>query len=220
MAVETLAINIWLKTVLSANNDLLALLGEPFNTATVIKRKTIYQISDALYVPFPSNGKTYKVAIAGKTSSIAPAFPGMMDEVIIDGTVTWLEFGDVGIRARIFEGVAPAEAKEPFIVFNLQNPETAKRIGMGSTDLFGSYDFQVRATDRGNDKTLTAKIADEIDETLNIGENNAGGIVSFNSKDYMILGAYRDLPIDIQEVVEETRYNHIGGMYKILVQAQ
>lgn len=220
MAVETLAIDIWLDSILSINETLIDLLGEPFNTASTIKRKTVYQSGNALYVPITGNGKLYKIIVSGRTGTDEPVFPTDDLSTVVDGTVTWQMSGDIDLRPRIFESVAPATAKEPFIVFNLQNPDTSKRVGMGGTDLFGTYTYQVRATDRGHDKTVVAKAADAIDNILNIGEGEGDYVITFNERQYDVLGCYRDIPIDISEIADEVRYTHMGGLYPVLISAR
>lgn len=219
MPAESFAANMWLKSVLFNNDDLKAILGEPFTTSTIIKRRTNYQVGDALYIPQTGNGHIYAVTVAGRTADIEPDFDDTLDSLTIDGTVTWKESGEVGIRPRVFEGVAPREATEPFIVFNLQEPDTTKAVGGGSPDLFGNYMFQVRGTDKGNDKTVVAKIADIIDDLLNTGELEFYYQVTFNNRVYEILGCYRDLPVDFTEVVNDVRYLHMGGLYRITVAA-
>lgn len=220
MASETIAVNKWINSRLSVNEELIEILGEPFNTANQIKRQTNYQLSNALFVPAISNGHTYKVKTAGKTAISEPVFSTITDAFIVDGTVIWQEEGSIGVKPRIFEGVAPLESKEPLIIFNLQSPDSTHRVGQGGTNIFATLLYQIKAIDRGNDKTIAAKIADIIDDELNIGEGEGGYSISFNSKTYIIYGCFRDEMIDYHEVVDEDRFNHVGGLYKILVQVQ
>lgn len=220
MAIETTVINMWIESVLSVDSTLIDLLGDSFTTATTIKRNTNYQVSNYIYVPVTGNDHLYKCIQSGITAKTEPIFTTNNSDLIVDGSVIWRESGSIEYRPRIFEGVAPQNAKEPFIVYNLQTPSTIKRVGGGGTDLFGEFIYQIRGTDKGGDKGRVSLIADAIDEAMNTGEDEDSTILSLNAKEYEILGCYRDIPIDIIEVADGIRYNHMGGLYRILIQAK
>lgn len=112
------------------------------------------------------------------------------------------------VGTRIYSYVAPAGTLTPFVVYAYQGGQDIAEVG--NYRIFNSGLYQVKAIGQGLSMAAIAPIAHRIDALL----QRASGSVAGGS----ILACVREQPISYLELSNGVRYNHLGGIYRIIVQ--
>lgn len=110
------------------------------------------------------------------------------------------------VGGRIFSYVAPLTATTPFVVFNHQAGTDVR--GVGTVRVMTSLVYQVKVVGQGESVRSLKPIADRIDALL----HGASGSVA----DGTVLTCVREQQVAYAEVDEGVRYNHLGGLWRIL----
>lgn len=120
-----------------------------------------------------------------------------------DATLTALIGGSSA--PRIYRGMAPLKAVFPCVVFFYQTGGQDVR-GVGTINIMVNATWVIKAIDRDNSAVSAAAIADRIDILLH-GASGTG-----------VLACVRDEPIAYVELLDAALYQHVGGVYKLIVQ--
>lgn len=119
-----------------------------------------------------------------------------------DATLTSL----VGNRIKSY--LAPAGTAFPYILYNWQGGTDVMVVG--SYRVFNTGLYQVKAVGQGDSMSNIWPVAHRIDEVL----HRASGTVTGG----IILACVREQPIAYVENSDGIRYNHLGGIYRVLCQ--
>ena len=124
----------------------------------------------------------------------------------------WLYTTLIGglVASRVYEGIAPAGTDGPYIVYSLQSPGNDV-IVVGGARITATPLFLVKAVAKVKSWSTLAPIADQIDTRL----HDASGTVTGG----VILSSMREQPFSLIEVTDGVQYQHLGGLYRIRVQA-
>lgn len=133
---------------------------------------------------------------------VAYADQWLYDKLTTDVTLAGL------VGNRIYSYVAPAGATFPLIVYAYQGGNDLAEVG--NLRIFNTGLYQVKAVGQGLSMAAIAPIAHRIDTVL----HRASGSVVGGS----ILACVREQPLSYAEHSGGVRYNHLGGLYRILVQ--
>lgn len=120
--------------------------------------------------------------------------------------------GDAPLTAlvgnRIYPGFPPEDAALPYVVVQLQAaaPDTKTN---GAVRILARPLVVVKVVSIGDSPLSALDIYAEIDRIMEEDVEGARG-------DKFVLGASRETPVVYSEVVDSTRYNHVGGAYRIL----
>ena len=112
------------------------------------------------------------------------------------------------IGARVYSYMAPLGATLPAIIYAYQGGVDVTEVA--NYRIFNSGLYQVKAVGQGESMVAIATIAHRIDEVL----HRASGSVTGGA----ILACVRERPLSYPEFTNGVRYNHLGGIYRILVQ--
>lgn len=110
---------------------------------------------------------------------------------------------------RIYNMLAPPEAALPLIVWSYQGG--ADLMALGANRILANVLYQVKAIAQGFSFTTLRAIADRCDALL----HGARGTVTGG----FILSSVREQIVQFTEVEEGIPYRHLGGLYRIQVQA-
>lgn len=119
-----------------------------------------------------------------------------------DATLTSL------ISTRVYSYMAPLGAVLPAIIYAYQGGQDVAEVA--GYRIFNSGLYQVKAVGAGGSMAVVAAIAHQIDEVLYRASGNVAGGA--------ILACVREQPVSYAEYSNGVRYNHLGGLYRILVQ--
>lgn len=112
------------------------------------------------------------------------------------------------VGVRIYSYVAPAGTPTPFVIYAYQGGQDVAEVG--NHRIFNSGLYQVKAVNQGLSMAEIAPVAHRIDEILH---RSSGGVVGGS-----ILACVREQSISYVEHGNGVRYNHLGGIYRIIVQ--
>lgn len=123
-----------------------------------------------------------------------------------DATLTALIGGS---NARIYRGMAPQNATYPCVVFFYQ-PGGRDVRGVGTFNIMVTGSWVIKAIDRVTGASSAATIAARM-YTLLHGQKGSvtGGAV---------LACTREEPINYVELLDGAQYQHVGGVYQIILQ--
>ena len=120
-----------------------------------------------------------------------------------DATLTALIGG--AVAPRIYRGMAPEGCAFPCVVL-FYMPGGSDLRGVGTINIMVNGNWVVKAIDRNLSAVNAGTIADRI-HTLIHGKS--GGSV---------LMCVRDEPVSYTELVDGALYQHVGGVYRVIVQ--
>lgn len=120
-----------------------------------------------------------------------------------DATLTSL------VGSRIYRGMAPLEATYPCLVFFYQ-PGGRDVRGYGKVNIMVDGTWVVKAIDRDNSAASAATIADAIYTAI----HGQSGTVTGGA----VLACVRNEPIGYVELLDGALYQHVGGVYQIIIQ--
>lgn len=115
------------------------------------------------------------------------------------------------IGARVYSYMAPLGATLPAIIYAYQGGKDVTEVA--NYRIFNSGLYQVKAVGQGESMVAIAAIAHRIDTVL----HRSSGTVSGGA----ILACVREpgrSALSYAEYTNGVRYNHLGGIYRILVQ--
>lgn len=112
------------------------------------------------------------------------------------------------LSGRVYSYMAPLGAAFPCIIYAYQGG--ADTAVVGGYRIFNSGQYQVKAVGQGESMAALAAIANRLDTVL----HRAAGTVTGGA----ILACVRERPLSYAEFTNGLRYNHLGGIYRILVQ--
>lgn len=113
------------------------------------------------------------------------------------------------VGSRIYSYLAPNGSVFPFIIYAYQG--SIDVIAIGGIRIMNNGVYQVKSVGQSNSMVAQEAIANRIDTLLH-GKTGtvAGGIV---------LACVREQPIAYVENLNGLRYNHLGGLYRTIVQS-
>lgn len=120
-----------------------------------------------------------------------------------DGTLTGMLAG----TTAVYQGVAPAGAATPFVVFDTQAAVDTYVLGGRATE---DYLFLVKAITKGRSAARAGTIADRVDAVL------TDGTLSVSGQNHLYLR--REGQIRYEEIDQGDTYWHVGGQFRIVVQ--
>lgn len=124
-----------------------------------------------------------------------------------DATLTALIGG--ASAPRIYRGMAPLSATFPCVVFFYQ-PGGRDVRGVGTVNIMIDGNWVIKALDRDNSAADAATIAARIYTVLH---GKSGSVTGGK-----VLACVRDEPIGYVELLDDVLYQHVGGVYQIIVQ--
>lgn len=125
-------------------------------------------------------------------------------------TIVDLEAIDIGLSTRVYEDVAPNDARLPYIVWQCQSPPRDVR-GVGTFRVMVDTLYIVKGVSQGTSYAPLAPVAAAIDRAMT---NSTGSAV----EDGMVLTSVRNDQFSLREVAEGTEFRHLGGEYRIQAQ--
>lgn len=112
------------------------------------------------------------------------------------------------LSGRVYSYMAPLGAAFPVIIYAYQGGTDVSEVG--GYRIFNSGLYQVKAVGKGESMAALAAIANRLDAVLHRASGTATGGA--------ILACVRERPVSYSEYTTGMRYNHLGGIYRILVQ--
>ena len=110
--------------------------------------------------------------------------------------------------AGVFETLAPEGEDPPYVVYNAQSPSTPV-YAFGTAVKWEDAIYQVQAVTEGHTAAAAGTIADKIDDALN------GATLTITG--YTAMYVARIQTVDYPELAAGgKRFNHRGGLYRIL----
>lgn len=110
-----------------------------------------------------------------------------------------------GATPRIYRAMKPESAAFPCVVFDYM-PGGRDVRGVGTTNIMVDGYWLIKALDRNQSAATAETIADRI-HTLLHGQRSGS-----------VLACVRDEPLSYVEFVDGAHYQHVGGVYRIIVQ--
>ena len=108
----------------------------------------------------------------------------------------------------VFSGVAPQGTLTPYIVFHcLSAPDV---LGGFATRVMTKPLYQVKVIGKGSSFLALAAIAGQLDADL------CGADVNTTVAGVTVQGVYRERAISYPELVDNVRFNHLGGLYRLI----
>lgn len=120
-----------------------------------------------------------------------------------DATLTALIGG--AVAPRIYRGMAPEGCAFPCVVL-FYMPGGADVRGVGTINVMMNGSWLIKAIDRHQSAVNAGTIADRI-HTLLHGKSSSS-----------VLACVRDEPVSYVELVDGALYQHVGGVYRLIVQ--
>ena len=121
-----------------------------------------------------------------------------------------LEAISPGLSTRIYEEVAPSDARYPFIVWQCQSPPRDVR-GVGTFRVMVDTLYIVKAVSQSVSYAPLAPVASVIDRAMTNPEGS-------NVGDSIVLTSVRNDQFSMRESAEGTEIRHLGGEYRIQAQ--
>lgn len=136
-------------------------------------------------------------------NEIARAFEWLYDTLTEDSTLATL------VGARVYRGVAPQGEARPCVVYNAAAGHDVMTVG--TARVITHVVVTVKAVGRNTDYAALKSVADALDAALHGARGSASGA--------LVLSCYREMPLDYIEHTQTETYAHLGGQYRLLVQA-
>jgi hypothetical protein len=133
-----------------------------------------------------------------------PVINDFLDDLLGQDTIL-LEL----VVGRVHDGLAPANEKYPFIVYQVQAPSLVR--GVGTITIMADPLYVVKAIAQTNSYDILRPIVRRMDALL----TGYTGVVLGGS----IEGIVRTAPYSLIEEVEGRQIRHLGGIYRIQAQA-
>jgi hypothetical protein len=109
---------------------------------------------------------------------------------------------------RIYQGVAPQGAAQPFVVFQMLAGTDLMEVG--AARVWANLLYLVKVTGQGSSFAALAAIADAIDTRL----HKASGVTA----DGRVLACVREEPHTMTEITDGQQWRHAGGQFRLYVQ--
>lgn len=125
---------------------------------------------------------------------------------------------------RVFEGVAPADALEPFVIYSGSTSPTlgaGQDLGASDNDAIGtervltSTTLTVRAVMAGTSYRPLEPIADRLDDLLHGAATVEVAALDPAGAAVVIAGCKRTTPLKYPEVADGRQFRHLGGVYRL-----
>ena len=116
----------------------------------------------------------------------------------------------LGLQAKVWRNLAPPGSDCPYIILRLQSARDKNALGARNR-LFSRVLYQIMAVTEGTDDTVGDAIAVAVDKAV-VGRNDLVG-----ADGVWKLGVFREEPLEYAEDADGTRYNYIGGLYRVFV---
>jgi hypothetical protein len=116
----------------------------------------------------------------------------------------------MGLQDKIYRELAPPGTDCPYIVMSFQSGRDRRALGTRAL-IFTRPLFLIRGVTEGTDDTLGNDIADAIEDAL----DGSSDLLAVDGVAKLTVG--REEPIEFVEEEDGTRYNHIGGLYRVFV---
>lgn len=114
-----------------------------------------------------------------------------------------------GATPRIYRAMKPEAAAFPCVVFSYM-PGGQDVRGVGTFNIMVNGYWLIKAIDRNNSAAAAATISDRVDTLL----HGSSGSVTGGS----VLSCVRDEPVAYVEFLDGAQYQHVGGVYRVIVQ--
>lgn len=132
--------------------------------------------------------------------------------VLVDEWIASVMAADTALQAlvsgRVYSYVAPQGTAFPLVVYNHQG--SSDLIVVGGYRVINSGLYQIKAITEAGGMATAKPIADRIDVLFH---RATGAVVGG-----LILGCVREQPLAYVEAGNNIRRNHLGGLYRIVVQ--
>lgn len=111
------------------------------------------------------------------------------------------------VSTRIYSYQAPAGAAMPFILYSFQGGSDLN--SLGSVRSLSGPLYQVKVVGLGSSMAALKTVADRIDALLQ-------GATKLSAQ--IVLRCLREQSISYPETDGDARFNHLGGLYRVIVQ--
>lgn len=116
------------------------------------------------------------------------------------------------VKGRVYNRQAPERAAFPLVIFAFMSGLDTEQAGSGGRVLYRPL-YQVKGVTEGGSFQTAARIANAIEAAL-VG---AKGTAQFDGHGFHFRGCYREQPLEYDEISEGVRYQHVGGLYRLIL---
>jgi hypothetical protein len=110
------------------------------------------------------------------------------------------------VGSRIYSDLAPPNSAHPYIIVNLQGGSDLNALGArGLSEKL----YQVKVIGRGDNPGALKAVADQIDTLLHMAASATATLACW---------CLREQEIDYPEVSGDIRFQHVGGIYRVVAQ--